>query len=123
MTLPRTMADVLLEHVVFEVESIDRMYFNYQPKLQYGGGASAFFVGHRGQLRVHGMIERIPRTHRYRVTDNGFRHALFLTRLHTRFLRPGLAHLSGQPPPVPSPLRAADRDAIDNLARQAGLAA
>ena len=49
MTLPRTMADVLSEHVVFEVESIDRMYLNvYQPKLQHGGGASAFFVGHRG---------------------------------------------------------------------------
>src|SRR5579863_7658170 len=49
MTLPRTMADVLSDHVLFEVESIDRMYLNvYQPKLQYGGGVSAFFVGHRG---------------------------------------------------------------------------
>ena len=49
MTLPRTTADVLSEHVVFEVESVDRMYLNvYQPKLQYGGGVSAFFVGHRG---------------------------------------------------------------------------
>jgi hypothetical protein len=28
MTLPRTMADVLSEHVLFEVESIDRMYLN-----------------------------------------------------------------------------------------------
>ena len=26
MTLPRTVADVLSEHVVFEVECIDRMY-------------------------------------------------------------------------------------------------
>jgi len=33
----------LSEHVVFEVESVDRMYLNvYQPKLQYGGGVSAF---------------------------------------------------------------------------------
>jgi hypothetical protein len=49
MTLPRTTADVLSGHVLFEVESVDRMYLNvYQPKLQYGGGVSAFFVGHRG---------------------------------------------------------------------------
>ena len=78
------------------------------------------------RLRVHGMIERIPRTHRYQVTDSGLRHALFLTRLHTRFLRTGLAELTGQPPPAPGPLRAADRayrTAMDNLARQAGLAA
>ena len=36
MTLPRTAADVLAEHVVFEVECIDRMYLNvYVPGLQY----------------------------------------------------------------------------------------
>jgi hypothetical protein len=78
------------------------------------------------RLRVHGMIERIPQTHRYQVTDSGHHHALFLTRLHARFLRPGLAELTGHPPPVPAPLRAADRayrDAIDGLARRAGLAA
>jgi hypothetical protein len=35
MTLPRTTADVLSGHVLFEVESVDRMYLNvYQPKLQ-----------------------------------------------------------------------------------------
>ena len=36
MTLPRTVADVLSEHVSFEVECIDRMYLNvYVPQLQY----------------------------------------------------------------------------------------
>ena len=35
MTLPRTVAEVLADHVVFEIESIDRMYLNvYQPRLQ-----------------------------------------------------------------------------------------
>src|SRR5215218_4786070 len=35
MTLPRSVADVLAEHVVFEVECIDRMYLNvYVPQLQ-----------------------------------------------------------------------------------------
>jgi hypothetical protein len=42
-------ADVLCDHVVLEVECIDRLYLNvYQPRLQYPGGAAAFFVGHRG---------------------------------------------------------------------------
>ena len=49
MTLPRTVAEVLSEHVSFEVECIDRMYLNvYQPRLQHPAGAAAFFVGHRG---------------------------------------------------------------------------
>ena len=35
MTLPRSVADVLSDHVVFEVECIDRMYLNvYVPQLQ-----------------------------------------------------------------------------------------
>ena len=39
MTLPRTVADVLTDHVVFEVECIDRMYCNvYVPQLQHAGG-------------------------------------------------------------------------------------
>jgi hypothetical protein len=32
MTLPRTVADVLTDHVVFEVECIDRMYCNVHMK-------------------------------------------------------------------------------------------
>jgi len=39
MTVARTVADVLTEHTVFDVECIDRMYLNvYQPKLQYAAG-------------------------------------------------------------------------------------
>src|SRR4051812_31919929 len=39
MTLPRTVAEVLAEHVVFQIECIDRMYLNvYVPKLQYAAG-------------------------------------------------------------------------------------
>ena len=35
MTLPRSVADVLNDHVTLEVEGIDRMYLNvYQPRLQ-----------------------------------------------------------------------------------------
>src|ERR687884_700072 len=43
MTLPRSVADVLAEHVVFQVESIDRMYLNaYVPGLQYATGLVAY---------------------------------------------------------------------------------
>ena len=49
MTLPRSAAEVLADHVLFEIEAIDRMYLNlYQPRLQHGAGIAAFFVGHRG---------------------------------------------------------------------------
>ena len=49
MTLPRSAADVLSGHVVFGLESIDRMYLNVrQPRLRHGAGAAAFFTGRRG---------------------------------------------------------------------------
>jgi len=48
---------------------------------------------HLRRLRLHGLIERIPKTHRYRVTDSGWRMALFCTRIHNRVLRPGLAQV------------------------------
>jgi len=54
MTLPRTVADVLSDHVTLEVECIDRMYLNVwqprQPRLAYGGGVAGFFTGHRGKV-------------------------------------------------------------------------
>jgi hypothetical protein len=49
MSLPRTAADVLNEHVTLQVECIDRMYLNvYQPRLQYDRGVANFFRFHRG---------------------------------------------------------------------------
>ena len=60
------------------------------------------------RLRLHGLVERIPKTHRYYVTDLGFRAALFLSRSYSRLLRPGLASLvPGHQPPAPVPLRQA----------------
>src|SRR5262245_5047304 len=43
------------------------------------------------RLRLHGLIERMPKTHRYRVTAKGLRIAVFYTRLYNRSLRTGLA--------------------------------
>jgi hypothetical protein len=54
------------------------------------------------RLRLHGLIERIRGTHRYTVTDHGFKIAIFLTRAHTRLVRPGLAEaLDNHAPPTP----------------------
>ncbi len=52
------------------------------------------------RLRLHGLIERSTGTHRYRLTEDGLRTALFYTRTYNRILRPGLALLS--PTPTPS---------------------
>jgi predicted MarR family transcription regulator len=78
------------------------------------------------RLRLHGLIERVPGTFRYQVTDTGIRAARYLTRVHHRLLRTGLAQLTDPSPPAPSPLRAAARSyqvAFDDLACQAHLAA
>jgi len=48
---------------------------------------------HLRRLRLHGLIQRIPATHRYQVTDFGWRVAFFFTRIYSRILRPGLAHI------------------------------
>jgi hypothetical protein len=76
------------------------------------------------RLRTHGLIERIPHTHRYQVTDHGLRTAMFLTRLHDRLIPTGLAHLANQS--TPNPLRSAAtayQNAIDNLTDATGLTA
>jgi hypothetical protein len=75
------------------------------------------------RLREHGLIERIPHTHRYQVTPAGLRHAMFLTRIHDRILQTGIAELAG---PEPALLRKAAhiyQAAIDDLTRRAGIAA
>ena len=49
MSIPRSVAEILREHVTLEVECIDRMYLNvYVPQLQHERGVVAFFRYHRG---------------------------------------------------------------------------
>ena len=43
------------------------------------------------RLRLRGIIDRVPHTHRYHVTPFGLRVALFFTRTYARLLRQGLA--------------------------------
>jgi hypothetical protein len=45
------------------------------------------------RLRLHGLIERIPRSHRYRLTPDGLKVALFYSRTYQRVIRPGLSFL------------------------------
>ena len=40
------------------------------------------------RLRLHGLIDRVPKTHRYRITLAGAQIAMFYARLYTRALRP-----------------------------------
>jgi len=63
MTLPRSAAEVLAEHVTLEVECIDRMYLNvYVPKLQFVGGVVFFLRQHRGQpFASSALLEPISR--------------------------------------------------------------
>lgn len=48
---------------------------------------------HLRRLRLHGLIARVPKSHRYRITDEGWRTILFCTRCYNRILRPGLAQV------------------------------
>ena len=78
------------------------------------------------RLRVHGLIMRIPTTHRYRLTDAGLRTALFLTRTYTRILRPGLALVTPDDVPGNAPVRRAFQQverAMDAWCAAAGVAA
>ena len=76
------------------------------------------------RLREHGLITRIPHSHRYRVTDTGQSTARYLSAIHDRLLPTGLAQLTANAPA--GPLKTADRayqHAIDTLTHTAGLAA
>jgi hypothetical protein len=49
MSVPRSVAQILREHVTLKVESLDRMYLNvYIPRLQHERGVVGFFRFHRG---------------------------------------------------------------------------
>jgi hypothetical protein len=66
------------------------------------------------RLRLHGLIERRPGSHRYQLTNFGSRIALLFSRTYLRLVRPSLASAFDPRPPIPSPLRAA----LDHVDRQ-----
>ncbi|MFZ1575032.1 MAG: hypothetical protein WAT36_07335 [Chromatiaceae bacterium] len=80
----------------------------------------------RRRLRLHGLIARIPHSHRYRGTAPGLRVALFFTKVHRRTLRPGLSQLFDGCPKAPNrPIASAMgrlQQALADLFEQAKLA-
>jgi hypothetical protein len=78
------------------------------------------------RLCLHGLIERIPKTHRYRITAKGLRAAIFYTRLYNRSLRTGLAivssHVAASELPMAAAIRAA-KTAVNTWYDQTKLAA
>jgi hypothetical protein len=72
------------------------------------------------RLRLKGLIERIPSTHRYRVTARGRAIATLFTRLGARVVVPALSELDAFPRPhrgAPAPLVTAWR-AYDSEVRK-----
>jgi hypothetical protein len=51
----------------------------------YSAGAMTYDLR---RLRLHRLIDRVPRSHRYRLTTTGAQVAMFYARLYTRALRP-----------------------------------
>ena len=77
------------------------------------------------RLRLHGLVTRVPHTHRYRVTPFGLRIAMFFSRTYARLLRQGLAHTfdaDALPTPIRQHFDCLDH-AIDTLIGEADLAA
>ena len=68
---------------------------------EYGPGRMTYDLR---RLRLHGLIERIPHTRRYAVTEDGVRVALCYHRVFVRVLRPALSHAMDQPAASSSPL-------------------
>jgi len=78
------------------------------------------------RLRLHGIIARTPHSHRYQLTPGGLRIVLFFSRTYARLLRPRLAEVMPQAPPLQSAIRCAfDRrdSAIDACCERENLAA
>jgi hypothetical protein len=66
MTLPRSVAEVLSEHVVFEVERVDRMHLDvYVPQLRHPAALVGFIGQHLGGPRA------TPGRFRTRVITDG----------------------------------------------------
>ena len=61
----KNVAEILQNHVTFELEAIDRMYLNaYVPSLQTGGGF-AYFLKHQLAARVPSTVLIAPISQRF----------------------------------------------------------
>jgi hypothetical protein len=81
------------------------------------------------RLRRKGLIRRVPRSHRYELTDHGRMIAVFFTKTHTRIVNPSLAELDPRLPnaianttALGGPWRQFEH-ALDDRIKQAAIAA
>jgi len=65
------------------------------------------------RLRLHGLIQRVPRSHRYMVTLDGWQVAGFYNTLYHHILRPGWAVLADPNSSTPEPIATAIRHLAD----------
>lgn len=57
---------------------------------QYSQGKMSYDLR---RLKLHGLIERIPYTHRYQITQQGTRISIFYSKIYSRVIRGGLSQL------------------------------
>ena len=79
------------------------------------------------RLRTNGIVVRVPKSHRYVLTAQGRRIALFMTKSYVRVVRPIFQRLDPQlPKDAPEPLRRAwnaCETELDKIVNEARLAA
>jgi hypothetical protein len=78
------------------------------------------------RLRLRGLIERQPGTHRYQVTSPGLRVAFFYSKLYLRIFRPHTPAIDGRGDGLPRPLKTALDHldaAIERIHQEAAIAA
>lgn len=66
------------------------------------------------RLRLHGLIKRVPHSHRYRLTEAGLKTALFYCRIHARIMRPAFTAIE-----APQTLQSARRNSPLNMLQAA----
>ena len=70
------------------------------------------------RLKLHGIIEKIPHTHRYQITQQGMRICLFFTKVYARVLRPALSQIGERLSAVTGPPIAAALHRLEEAIKQ-----
>jgi hypothetical protein len=97
------MTNKTLRHTIPQLMAIDPSDYS-SPKMSYD----------LRRLRLKGLVERIPHSHAYRLTEFGAKTAIFFTKLYQRLFKPGLSALLPDPS-YPSPLAWALNSAADQI--------
>ena len=94
MTLPKNVAELQGENVVFELECIDRMYLNlYVPQLASAPGVAAYFRGYKGH-RFASTKEAVAMSEGFRrqVFDFAERHGIPIIRFEKGMRKDDVMH-------------------------------